>query len=756
MSSTKDLTVCIIARDEEKNIGDCLESVQNCADEIIVVDTGSTDNTVNIASQYKCRIINFPWTNDFSAARNIGLSLVETEFVLVIDADERLINPEELANVTENANKETGAWLVHVHSPITANVSSSNMLLRLFRYKPGIKFSGIIHEQVLPSIIKAGYKLEQSRVILNHIGYMASQDALKQKHLRNLSLLDKALDEKTDNSYYLYQRAKIHFGLKNFDEAENDIRKAIASCKPNTLASAQYNNLGAAIAKDRPDIQVAKERITQSLKILPGQSFANKILGDIYLESRQFEQALEAYNKIELTKPETVYASMISESAPPSPDIVDILKAKCLFALKRYDEAYKLFKNVNSRNPQNISSLIGIANYYFKKKDFSQSLEFLKKADILSPDNPEIRKFIAQIQKYTPDSGTEPLSTQNNRERPLLSLSMIVKNEENDLPGCLKSARGIVDEIVIVDTGSDDSTVEIAKQHGAKVYHFDWIDDFAAARNESLKKCTGEWILYMDADERLNDDNKNQIRQLLEQAPDKIGAYIVTLESEHSKLDGNTEMHRGGYPRIFRNYGYPTIYFKGRVHEQITPSIFALNKSIDFSEITITHLGYNQPREVMEAKIKRNYKMLIQHVNEDPLNGYAWYQLGQTLAQMRLTDEAEKAIRFAVESGSLSSSVLASASATLSQLTGNQKKFEEALYWAEKSLKIAPDQAYAMNLKAYSLLYLEKFEEAEKCFLIVLDKLKNRKGVPKTGFDVVIPQDLVLHGLNEARAGLKK
>ncbi|HYF75279.1 MAG TPA: glycosyltransferase family 2 protein, partial [Candidatus Nitrosocosmicus sp.] len=84
-----------------------------------------------------------------------------------------------------------------------------------------------------------------------------------------------------------------------------------------------------------------------------------------------------------------------------------------------------------------------------------------------------------------------------------VSLCMIVKNEEKFLENCLKSVKDFVDEMIVVDTGSADRTVEIAKSHNARVFYFEWINDFAAARNYALDQATGEYVLVMDADEYL-------------------------------------------------------------------------------------------------------------------------------------------------------------------------------------------------------------------------------------------------------------
>ena len=96
-----------------------------------------------------------------------------------------------------------------------------------------------------------------------------------------------------------------------------------------------------------------------------------------------------------------------------------------------------------------------------------------------------------------------------------LSFCMIVKNEEASLPQCLNSVKDVVDEMVVLDTGSTDKTVEIAKEFGAKVYHFEWCNDLSAARNESLKYVQGDWVLVLDADEVLTPEIVPQMKQAM-------------------------------------------------------------------------------------------------------------------------------------------------------------------------------------------------------------------------------------------------
>ena len=332
-----------------------------------------------------------------------------------------------------------------------------------------------------------------------------------------------------------------------------------------------------------------------------------------------------------------------------------------------------------------------------------------------------------------------------------ISLCMIVKNEEKMLAGCLETVKNIADEIIIVDTGSVDKTVEVAKKYNAKIFNFAWIDDFSAARNESLKHATSEWILYLDADERLTVSSQNQIRDLLLSTHKEVGGYFCTIESDHSKMDGSSEKHRGGYPRLFRNLGYPNINFVGRVHEQISPSIISNKKTILVSDIKIEHLGYNLSLEEMDKKVRRNYNMLLAHIKEEPTNGYAWFQLGQTLGQMGIAEEAENATRFAIQCGDLSGSVYASAAATLSQLSGRKKNFEEALHWANESLSKVPNQLFGLSLKAHSLLYLNRKKEAEEVFLQAIETVKRNPQMPRSGFDIDISEEVLLKGLAASR-----
>src|SRR5438105_10083516 len=104
---------------------------------------------------------------------------------------------------------------------------------------------------------------------------------------------------------------------------------------------------------------------------------------------------------------------------------------------------------------------------------------------------------------------------------------MIVKNEEANLPACLESVRDLFHEVIVVDTGSTDRTKEIAAGFGARVFDFPWVDNFAAARNAALEHATGDWIFWMDADDRLDEDNRGEMARLLSKLPAEMVAYSM-------------------------------------------------------------------------------------------------------------------------------------------------------------------------------------------------------------------------------------
>ena len=172
-----------------------------------------------------------------------------------------------------------------------------------------------------------------------------------------------------------------------------------------------------------------------------------------------------------------------------------------------------------------------------------------------------------------------------------LSLCMIVKNEEVALPKCLSSVKNVVDEIIIVDTGSNDKTPQIAQKFGAKVHHFEWCNNFSVARNAALKYVTGEWILVLDADETLTPE----IVPFLQDAITRKEYILINLVRQEI---GAAQSPYSMVSRLFRNH--PDIHFDRPYHALVDDSISAiLNKEPDWQigylpEVAILHTGYQK------------------------------------------------------------------------------------------------------------------------------------------------------------------
>lgn len=201
-----------------------------------------------------------------------------------------------------------------------------------------------------------------------------------------------------------------------------------------------------------------------------------------------------------------------------------------------------------------------------------------------------------------------------------ISLCMITKNEEENLPRCLKSIKDYVDEIIIVDTGSEDRTIDIARSFGACVYYYDWKDSFSDARNFSMDKATREWILIMDADDEID---INDARKMLKLIKSKTDVYLFKTISKTERDD-----IIGLNPRLIRNRsGYR---YSGRIHEQIINNVKLINKNADIetADIKIYHYGYLKNEVEKKAKRERNILLIREELRENPHNPFMLYNLG--------------------------------------------------------------------------------------------------------------------------------
>jgi glycosyltransferase involved in cell wall biosynthesis len=622
----------------------------------------------------------------------------------------------------------------------------------VFRNDSRIRFEGNIHEQVTNSMLSNGMKFYVSDIQLSHLGYNLPPAQMHAKQMRNLELLNAAVESKPNDAYMLQQRAKTFLALGNLERAEDDTVAALAVAPGNGTVRPQVLNYGAVIAFRRKEYDTAIARAYESLSIIPGQAFAYFTLGECYAAKEDHKCAYDAFlNLLESMNANDPLARIVGAYEMPAEQLAFSLGRSCL-GLDRIHDAEMYFQAGVDSKSNDVGCLVGLANTALKLLNFEKAKECIHRAMLEAPSREDLPGFLRTIETVeTLHKKESDMKVRAAGKKPLVSLSMIVKNEEHTLAACLESVRGVVDEIIIVDTGSTDKTVEIATSYGARVEHFPWNNDFAEARNEALKLCTGSWILYLDADEQLSPESRTILRSTLSKTGPAVGGYICTIVSPHRFSDTESETHKGGYPRIFRNYGYPKLSFRGRVHEQITPSLLECGAKIYASDFRIIHTGYDIGKEEMQKKVDRNYQLLIRHVQEEPLNAYAWFQLGQTLSRMNIAEKAQESLHFALDLGTLSTPVAASAASSLAHIYGSQKRYEDALRWAEYSLDKVPNQLLALNYKAYALLYLGRLSEAEASFNEALNIMNGQSGIPEAGYDVDVKKEVVLRGLEQVR-----
>ncbi len=216
---------------------------------------------------------------------------------------------------------------------------------------------------------------------------------------------------------------------------------------------------------------------------------------------------------------------------------------------------------------------------------------------------------------------------------PRITLCMIVRNEEENLSRCLNSVRDVVDEIIVVDTGSTDATVSLAESFGATVLHHSWDDDFSAARNVGLDAATGDWILVLDADEELHQDDKFKLRAICRNP--HVEAYSM-LHINLIDSGGITDSENSYDVTLWRHR--PEYRYRGKLHEQIVTAIWEKNPGarVDYcDEVRIIHYGYLAEQVRAHGKSERNLRIIQRLVDENPGDLFHRFNLGMELQRMR-------------------------------------------------------------------------------------------------------------------------
>jgi len=567
------ISLCMIVRDEQENLPRCIKSVKPILSEIVVVDTGSTDDTVAVAKAHGARVVSNPWNNDFSAARNVSLRNATQKWILILDADEVLDrkNLPGIAALCTGTEFEAFRFLTRNYLaentwydllPNDGKLPQASRYpgwypsckVRLFRNDERVRFSGELHELVEPSLEELDWKIGEAPFPVHHLTWK-SREGLRDKKVLYQECAGKKVLKNPSDAKALYEYGVECSGIDEHDLAVDAFSKALHVAPDFTNRYPGLPDIHGYLAANlikQSHYEEALSRIDDGLLNDPGNSSLLHLRGISYLGLGRMEEAISSLEKAVENNP-------------------------------RFGKGFET---------------LGIA--WRRAGENARAADSLRRALELNPGLSEAKRL---LESMSPASGSKKVK---------LSVCIIARDEEESLPECIESLQGLADEVVVVDTGSIDGTVDRAEALGARVFHFDWCDDFSAARNESIRRARGDYILWLDADDRLHPDDLHKLALLKDNLPsDKKTAYLFLLHNKMNDLDGDMCYQLRLFPNL------PGAAFQGRIHEQVVYSLEKLGASLHQADIRIVHTGY-EDKAMMEAKIRRNIEILLQEEERNP------------------------------------------------------------------------------------------------------------------------------------------
>jgi GT2 family glycosyltransferase/glycosyltransferase involved in cell wall biosynthesis/Flp pilus assembly protein TadD len=474
------------------------------------------------------------------------------------------------------------------------------------------------------------------------------------------------LSDVGDDEDFFVLRGQALAGMKRYQEALAQGQEALRINRRSAPALHLLGTIAAALGQNE---QAAHCR-RQAVGLAPGYGEPYTALGIHELNNNNHKTALDLLERGFLLSPltgETGYRYHTAASVAGE-----------------FERAELLFREMHRIYPQHRSIHFLLIDLLIRQEKIEEALSNIEDACVifgvteeLLAAGLELRRSIGPITipKEKLDSGTG------------VSLCMIMKNEQENLPRCLKSIKPVVDEIIITDTGSTDSSRGIAQLFGARLYEFPWNGDFSTARNVSLEHATGKWILVIDADEVLSELDYRRFKDLVAGAPHGGAAYDIVTRNYMFNInlekwrpnDGrypNDEAGAGWTPsnkvRLFPNL--PDIRFENPVHEMVDLSIAAKDIPILPTDIPVHHYGY-----LDKSRQKRK--------------GEEYYLLGRKKLEQSGGNDFRALCELAVQAGGIG-------------------RYQEAVELWQRVLAINPSYPLALFNLGYALLQMGRFEES--------------------------------------------
>ena len=313
---------------------------------------------------------------------------------------------------------------------------------------------------------------------------------------------------------------------------------------------------------------------------------------------------------------------------------------------------------------------------------------------------------------------------------------MITKNEEKFLELCLNSVKSIVDEIIIVDTGSADKTKEIAKKFNVKIIDFKWINDFSAARNESLKHATKDWVLVLDADEVIEKRDVEKIKSIVENSNDFAGFSLEQRSYLNSYFEGAVKNSSNfglvkEYPfyiphylvRLFKNK--MEFQFRHRIHELVEDSIKEKGLKYKKIDVVLHHFGSLKDERLIKSKTEEYSTIILRQLEENPDSARYNYQA----ARMHLgKNDFSNALKYFEKTAKINPNYkLVFSEIAKIYLQMNYKN--RAIEYFKKSVKHNPDNPSPANNLAVVYMSIGNFKQAKRILEEQLKKHPDNKAL---------------------------
>lgn len=318
------------------------------------------------------------------------------------------------------------------------------------------------------------------------------------------------------------------------------------------------------------------------------------------------------------------------------------------------------------------------------------------------------------------ESTSQGLKLQPNQLR--LSGCLIVRDNENTIRPCLESLKPWVDEIVVVDTGSTDSTPAICEELGARVFYWPWRDDFSAARNVSIDHARGEWIFWMDSDDTIPEHCGRQLRELTDgNHPDNVLGYVAQV---HCPGVDPMDVTAVDHVKLFRNQS--NLRFEFRIHEQIIPAIRRAGGEVAWTDIYVVHSGSDQTEQGRAGKLVRDFRLLEKELSDRPEHPFVLFNLGMTHADAKQYESAVDYLGRCIAVSGPTESHLCKAFAlqvnALSQLNRNDQAWDVV----NDGLKLFPDDKELMFRQALLQHQFGKYADATQTYFRILNEETDR------------------------------